>query len=379
MSNPVKFHKNHKGKLRTESITSVSDRSTLSTIYTPGVGEVCTGISSGSLSHREVTFAGRAVAVITDGSAVLGLGDIGPEASLPVMEGKSVLFAELAGLDSVPLAIRSKDPDEFIDIVKSISLNFAAINLEDISSPECFVIEKRLKQELDIPVVHDDQHATAIAALAGLLGAVELDSRDSYSIVVSGVGAAGSAIIKLLASEEVRELIHIEKIYPIDSKGLIYDSRGDLNKYKSEIADITGNSAALSREEILSRSDILIGVSVGNSLSREDVEMMKDHPIIFALANPVPEIMPRDAFDAGASVVATGRSDFDNQVNNALIFPGLFKGMIEHGYDDLTDELKVKVAKAVFDYHKSSLTHNAILPEVLDRGVVNSIVKSLSS
>ncbi|NBO17530.1 MAG: NADP-dependent malic enzyme [Proteobacteria bacterium] len=372
----LELHENSKGKLETKSIFKINSKEILSQVYTPGVGEVCLKIKEDEKNLSKYTIAGKTVAVISNGTAVLGFGDIGPKAALPVMEGKAAIFNEFANINSYPICINEKDPEKFIQIVKSISLNFAAINLEDISAPNCFEIEKRLSEELDIPVIHDDQHGTAIVVLAALLGGVTLTNKKDLKISISGAGAAGTAITKLLLSAKEKNLVSISEIKVFDSNGLISTDRDNLNIYKLEIAKMTNQNAKCSFNEGVKNSDVFIGVSAPNSVTLENIQSMNKSPIVFALSNPVPEIMPEIAYKAGASIVATGRSDFPNQINNALAYPGVFKGLLKNQINKVTDELKIKAALAIYNYHKENLDFQNLLPSILDKKVPEIISNS---
>lgn len=375
--NPLELHEQNKGKLEIKSTVKIDTKEVLSKVYTPGVGEVCLKIKQDESNLHKYTIAGKTIAVISNGTAVLGFGDIGPRAALPVMEGKAAIFNELAGINSYPLCIEEKETEKFIQIVKSIALNFSAINLEDISAPSCFEIEKRLSEELPIPVIHDDQHGTAIVVLSALLGAVELTPKSSLKIGILGAGAAGTAITKILLNARDEKLLSIEEIKVFDSKGLISGSRNDLNKYKLELANLTLQKTAQSFEEGIKNFDVLIGVSSPDSIYETHILNMNKNPFIFALSNPVPEIMPDTAYKAGAKIVATGRSDFPNQINNALAYPGVFKGLLENKITKVTDLHKLNASQAIFNYHKSNLSLDNLLPSILDKEIPRIISKSL--
>lgn len=374
---PLTLHRKNIGKLDITSSIPIDSKEVLSAVYTPGVGEVCKAIEKDPELLREYTIAGRTVAVISNGTAVLGFGAIGPKAALPVMEGKSAIFKEFAGIQSYPICIEEEDPDKFIEIVKSIAMNFAAINLEDISAPSCFYIEDLLSQELDIPVIHDDQHGTAIVTVAALLGAVELTKKTDLKIAVLGAGAAGTAITKLLIEAREVGLLSITDITVYDSKGSIDNTRKDLNPYKQELAKLTKQTNSRSFQEGISGCDVLIGVSVANSVTGKDVRSMAESPIVFALANPVPEVMPAIALEAGASIVATGRSDMPNQINNALAYPGVFKGLLDGKIRKVTSKHKIAAAEAIYKYHLPALTPDSILPSVLDKDVAKVIATAI--
>lgn len=368
----LELHKKYKGKITTklrddEELT----RDKLSAYYTPGVAAVSKAIVDDPAKLKEYTWTNNLVAVISDGSSVLGLGNIGPKASMPVMEGKALLFKHFANIDSVPITLDVHTPDDIVSTVKAISSSFGAINLEDIGAPQCFEVEERLKTELDIPVFHDDQHGTAVVVLAGLINAMKVTGRElkDAKIVVSGVGAAGTAIIKLLAKYAQ------PRIFAVDSKGIISSNRTDLTEHKKEIlkySNLSGIDGSL--EDILQGADIFIGVSKAGLLTSEMVKTMDKEPIIFALANPTPEIMPDDAKAAGAAIVATGRSDLPNQVNNALAFPGIFRGALDNNVQQITDDHKIAAAEAIAKLVENP-TADEIIPSVMNEQLVPSIAK----
>lgn len=370
----VDLHEKLKGKLDVISKVKVDDKDSLSIAYTPGVAEPCKLINSNKADVYKYTIKGNTIAVVTDGTAVLGLGDIGPEAGLPVMEGKAVLFKEFGGVDAFPIAIDSKDVEEIIKAVKLISPGFGGINLEDISAPRCFEIETRLKKELDIPVFHDDQHGTAIVVLAGLINSLKLTGKslESLKIVVSGAGAAGIAITKLLLSQGVKNILMV------DRAGAIYSGReNNMNSMKKEVAKITNpNSEKGSVSDVLKGADVFIGVSAPGLITKEMVMNMNKDPIIFAMANPIPEIMPEDAQDAGALIVATGRSDYPNQVNNVLAFPGIFKGALSVRARDITEDMKVAAAHAIADFVKD-VSPDKIIPSPFEKGLADAVADAV--
>ena len=341
----LKLHEENRGKISVISKVPVNDRLSLSTAYTPGVAEPCRRIAATPSDIYRYTSKGNLVAVVTDGTAVLGLGDIGADASLPVMEGKCVLFKEFGGVDAFPIAIASKDVDEIVRTVKLISSAFGGINLEDISAPRCFEVERRLKKELDIPVFHDDQHGTAVVVLAGLTNALKLAEKrfEDVRVVVSGAGAAGIAVTRLLLSRGVRDVILA------DRTGAIYEGRAEgMNPEKEEMARLTNpRKARGSLAEVMKGADVFIGVSAPKLVTSEMVRSMAPKSVVFAMANPTPEIMPELARDAGAFVVATGRSDFPNQVNNVLAFPGIFRGALDARARDINESMKVAAAEAL--------------------------------
>lgn len=371
------IHSAHTGKLSISPVVKIKTRKMLSAVYTPEVGKICMAIRDNPQDVRKYTIAGKMIAVISDGTAVLGFGDIGPKAALPVMEGKAVIFKEFAGLDAFPICINEKDPDKLVEIIKAISVNFAAINLEDISAPRCFYVEERLQNELDVPVMHDDQHGTAIVTLAALKGAIELSGKKNVRVVVVGSGAAGTAVSKLIAYAGGKEKDLIGDIKVVDSKGVVSDDRKDLDQYKSELAKITKQHKTMSMEEALKGADVFIGVSKGNILTEEMIKTMNDKPIIFAMANPIPEIMPENAYKAGAFIVATGRSDMPNQVNNALVYPGVFKGLLKNRIKKINIDMKYLAAQAIYTYNKRLLSVKHILPSIMDKKVVDVISKNI--
>lgn len=365
------LHKRHKGKITTAlRDTSELTREKLSSYYSPGVGAVSKLIAENPSKLPEYTWTNNLVAVISDGSAVLGLGNIGPKASMPVMEGKSLLFKHFAGIDSIPITLDVHTPDEIVATIKAISSSFGAINLEDIAAPQCFEIEERLKAELDIPVFHDDQHGTAIVTLAGLINAMKVVEKklEETKIVVIGAGAAGTAIIKLL------HLYAQPQIIAVDSKGIIGNSRTDLNEEKKKLFDYIDSSKAGDLEEAMANADIFIGVSQAGLLTKELVAKMAKKPVVFALANPTPEIMPDVAKEAGVAVIATGRSDFPNQVNNAVAFPGIFKGALQHGVKKITDAHKIIAAETIASLIEIPDGEH-IIPSVFDERLVPEIAK----
>ncbi len=368
----LELHKKYKGKITTKLRDSEElTREKLSAYYTPGVAAVSKAIADDPTKLKDYTWTNNLVAVISDGSSVLGLGNIGPKASMPVMEGKALLFKHFANIDSVPITLDVHSVDEVVATIKAISPSFGAINLEDFAAPQCFAIEERLKAELDIPVFHDDQHGTAVVVLAGLINAMKVTGRNlsDAKIVVSGVGAAGTAIIKLLNKYAQ------PRIFAVDSKGIISSNRTDLNEHKKEIlkySNLSGIDGSL--EDILQGADIFIGVSRAGLLTTEMVKTMDKDPIIFALANPTPEIMPEEAKAAGAAVIATGRSDMPNQVNNALAFPGIFRGALDNNIQQITDEHKIAAAKAIAKLVENP-SADEIIPSVMNEQLVPEIAE----
>lgn len=365
----LKLHEEYKGKISTSLRDKGElDRDKLSAYYSPGVGAVSKAIYENPNLLPKYTWTNNLVAVISDGSAVLGLGDVGPKAAMPVMEGKALLFKHFAGIDSVSIVLDVHDSEEIIKTVKAIASSFGAINLEDISAPKCFEIESRLKEELDIPVFHDDQHGTAIVVLAGLINAMKVVNKDlkTAKIVVIGAGAAGTAIIKLL------NLYGNNSILAVDSKGIISDSRDDLNQEKQNLKSYIKTDVSGTLEDAITDADIFIGVSKAGLLTKEMVGKMAKDPVIFALANPVPEIMPDLAKEAGAKVVATGRSDFANQINNALVFPGIFRGALDNKVKKITDQHKLDVANVLASLVDNP-SYDQVIPSVFDDRVVKAI------
>ncbi len=340
----------------------------LSTFYTPGIAEPCRRIAADKSLARKLTFKKNSVAVVSDGSAVLGLGNIGPEAGLPVMEGKAMLFKNFADVDAVPIVLDTQDPDEIVSIVKNIAPTFGGINLEDISAPRCFEIEKKLTELLDIPVFHDDQHGTAIVVLAALKNSLRIVEKDKTKIklVISGAGAAGIAIAKLL------KFWGVANIEMLDSKGIISYDRDNLHPSKKEFCSQRKGDLA----DAISNADVFIGVSKPNLLNAKMVRSMAKNPIVFAMANPEPEIMPEIALSAGAKIVATGRSDFPNQINNVLVFPGFFRGLLDAGISKITTEMKINAAQALANLVENP-TVERIIPDPFDKRVAEAIANSI--
>ena len=372
----LRLHTQWKGKIEIQARVPVETKDDLSLAYTPGVAQPCLEIQKDVEKSYELTRRGNLCAVITDGSAVLGLGDIGPEAGMPVMEGKCVLFKAFGDVDAFPLCVKTHDVDEFVNAVALISGSFGGINLEDISAPRCFEIERKLKEECDIPIFHDDQHGTAVITLAGVINALKLVGKklDEVKIVTSGAGAAGIAIIKLLMSMGLKNVIMT------DRKGAIYEGREGLNPIKEEMAKITNfNKEKGTLAEVIKGADIFIGVSAPGTLTQDMVRTMAKDPIIFACANPVPEIFPDEAKAAGAAVVSTGRSDYPNQVNNVLCFPGLFRGVLDARASDVNDEMKVAAAYAIAGLvSDEELTAEYILPAAFDPRVKDAVAKAVA-
>ncbi len=370
------LHEELKGKITTELKTSLNSKEDLSLVYSPGVAEPCLKIAENKSDVYKYTFKGNTIAVVSDGSAVLGLGNIGPEAALPVMEGKCCLFKKFGGVNAVPLVIGTQDTEEIIKFVKNIAPGFGGVNLEDISAPKCIEIERRLKKELDIPVFHDDQHGTAIVTTAGLINALKVVNKkpEECTVVISGVGAAGSSIIHMLLG------IGIKNIYGFNSKGILNKKVEYTNPLYNELKGITNNDAEdLSLEEAMSKADIFVGVSVPNKVTKEMVKSMKRDPIIFAMANPDPEISYEDAKAAGARVVGTGRSDYPNQVNNVLAFPGLFRGALSVHSKAISEEMKLAAAKALAALiSDEELNDEYVIPSPFDERVPIAIEKEVA-
>ena len=365
----LELHEKYKGKITTRlRDESELDRTKLSAYYTPGVAEVSRVIAADPSLLPRYTWTNNLVAVISDGSAVLGLGDIGPKGSMPVMEGKALLFKHFAGIDSVPITLDVHSADEIVATVKAIAPSFGAINLEDIAAPKCFEVEERLKAELDIPVFHDDQHGTAIVVLAGLINAMKVTGKTlaECKVVTIGAGAAGTAIMKLLHKYGVGSIV------AVDSRGIIGDARDDLNDEKKALLPYLDTSTSGTLDDAIADADIFIGVSKPGLLTEDMVRKMAPEPIIFALANPTPEIMPDIAKAAGAAIVATGRSDFPNQVNNAIAFPGIFRGALDNGVKKITDDHKIAAAEALASLVESS-SADEIIPSAFDERVVPAV------
>lgn len=365
----LELHEKYKGKIMTSLRDKEElDRDKLSAYYSPGVGAVSQAIAENPADLPKYTWTNNLVAVISDGSAILGLGNLGPKAAMPVMEGKALLFKHFADVDAVPIVLDVHEPEEIIATIKAIAPSFGAINLEDIAAPKCFEIEERLKAELDIPVFHDDQHGTAVVVLAGLINAAKLTGRNlaDCKFVVIGAGAAGTAIIKLL------NLYGAKNIVAVDSRGIVGKSRTDLNAEKTALLEYVDASQSGSIEDAITDADVFIGVSRAGLLTPELVKKMAKDPIVFALANPVPEIMPDVAKQAGVAIIGTGRSDFPNQVNNSLAFPGIFRGALDHGVKKITDQHKLAAAEALAGLVENP-TVDKVVPTAFDEGVVEAI------
>ncbi|MCX8130767.1 MAG: NAD-dependent malic enzyme [Clostridia bacterium] len=372
----LKAHAEWKGKIEVISTVPVANKYDLSIAYSPGVAEPCLEIQKDVNLSYTYTRRWNLVAVVTDGTAVLGLGDIGPEAGMPVMEGKCVLFKTFGNVDAFPLCIRSKDVDEIVKTVKLLAGSFGGVNLEDISAPRCFEIEKRLKEECDIPIFHDDQHGTAIVTVAGMLNALKIVKKDisEVEIVVNGAGASAIAVTKLLMA------MGLKKVILCDTKGAIYEGRDNLNPVKEEMAKISNlQKKKGSLKDVIAGADVFIGLSAAKMVTKEMVQSMAKDPIIFAMANPTPEIMPEEALEAGAAVVGTGRSDFPNQVNNVLAFPGIFRGALDVRASDINDEMKIAAAKAIASLvSEAELKPDYVIPAPFDPRVGKAVAEAVA-
>ena len=372
----LRLHYEWKGKLEVTPRAAVDSKEALSLAYTPGVAQPCLEIQKDVSKSYDLTRRWNTVAVVTDGTAVLGLGDIGPEAGMPVMEGKCVLFKAFGDVDAIPLCVRSKDVDEIVNTIALLAGSFGGVNLEDISAPRCFEIEKKLKERCDIPIFHDDQHGTAVITLAGLINALKVVGKDikDVKIVTSGAGAAGIAIIKLLMS------MGLQNVIMTDRTGAIYKGREGLNPIKEEMAEITNkNMEKGTLAEVIKGADVFIGVSAPGTLTKEMVQTMAKDPIIFACANPTPEIFPDEAKAGGAAVISTGRSDFPNQCNNVLAFPGIFRGTFDVRAKDINDEMKIAAADAIAGLiSDDELNEEYILPAAFDPRVGKAVAAAVA-
>lgn len=378
----IELHQKHHGKISVESRVPLETREDLALAYTPGVAEVCRAIAENPGRAKDLTFKHNSIAVVSDGSAILGLGNLGALAALPVMEGKAALFKKFADIDAVPIVLSTQNVDEIVATVKAIAPTFGGINLEDIAAPRCFEVEERLSRELDIPVMHDDQHGTAIVVLAGLLNALKVQGlqKEHCKVVVNGAGAAGVSIVKLLLLDGFKNVI------VSDSKGALYHGREDMENEKAKLAMLTNMACQIDiddprcatggLETSLQGADIFVGVSRGGVLTKELVGLMHPHPIIFALANPDPEILPEEALAAGAGIVATGRSDFPNQVNNVLVFPGLFRGALDGGITQFTDAIFLAAAHGLSDCVKNPSPEN-IIPDPFDPNAMLAVSRAV--
>ena len=369
------LHKEYKGEIKVEAIIPVTNKEELSLAYTPGVAAPCLEIAKNKEKAYDYTLKGRSVAVISNGTAVLGLGDIGAFGSLPVIEGKALLHKSFAGTDAYPIAIDATDKDETVNVIKAISPGFAGIHLEDIKAPECFYIEDKLKEVLDIPVYHDDQHGTAISVLAGLYNGLRIVNKniEDIKVVIDGAGASGIAIANLLLSAGVKDIVLC------DINGALIEGDKSLNKAQEKIAKLTNRNFETGYiEDLIKGKDVFIGVCVGNVVTTEMIKTMNKDSMVFALANPIPEILPKYAKLGGARITATGRGDFKNQMNNLLVFPGLFKGLLEGRIKNINDDMKLEVAKAIASLVKDDeLNEDYILPSVFNREVVQVVSQAV--
>ena len=372
----LELHKEIQGKISTELKTKLENKDDLSLVYSPGVAEPCKKIHENEDDAYIYTGKANTIAVISDGTAVLGLGDIGPKAALPVMEGKACLFKKFGGLNAVPLVIDTKDTEEIIKFVKQVAPTFGGVNLEDISSPRCIEIETRLKEELDIPVFHDDQHGTAIVTIAALINSLKLVDKkpEDCNVVISGVGAAGSSIVRMLND------FGINDIYAFNSRGILREGEEYSKDLYNKLAKETNKeNKNLTLEEAMADADIFVGVSVPNKISKEMVKSMRRDPIVLAMANPDPEITYEDAKDAGARVVGTGRSDYPNQVNNVLAFPGLFKGALSVHATKITEKMKVSAAEAIASLiPDDKISEDYVIPSAFDLGVADVVAEAVA-
>ncbi len=374
----LKMHKENRGKLGVHSKVAVRDAKDLSLAYSPGVAEPCLDIHEDESKVYDYTIKGNLVAVVSDGTAVLGLGNIGPKAAMPVMEGKALLFKSFADVDAFPICLDTTDPDKIVEVVKLMSPTFGGVNLEDIAAPQCFEIEDRLRKECDIPVFHDDQHGTAIVTAAGLINALKLADKklEDIRVVANGAGAAGVAIVKLLLHMGVKDVILC------DTKGIIYEGRPvGMNPFKEEMARITNKEQKQGTlADALVGADVFVGVSAAGAVTKDMVRSMNENPIIFAMANPVPEIMPEDAKEAGALVIGTGRSDFPNQVNNVLAFPGIFRGALDVHAKEINEEMKLAAVYAIAGLISNEDLHaDYVIPDPFDRRVAAHVAAAVAT
>ncbi len=372
----LEMHEKNKGKIEVVSKVAINNSDDLSMAYSPGVAEPCRAINANTEDVYKYTAKGNLIAVVSDGTAVLGLGDIGPEAAMPVMEGKAILFKEFGNVDAVPICLATKDVDEIVETVKRLEPTFGGINLEDISAPRCFEIERRLKEETQIPIFHDDQHGTAIVTSAGLINALKIVDKkmEDIKVVINGSGAAGGAIVRMLLG------LGVKNVLMCDSKGIIYKGSPTNNWYKEELAELTNKDQVQGTlQDAVKDADVFIGVSVANVLTKEMVKTMNVDPIIFAMANPNPEIMPEDAKEAGAKVVGTGRSDYPNQVNNILAFPGLFRGALDVRAKGISNGMNIAAAYAIAEaVTDEQLSADFVIPNALDKTVAKKVAEAVS-
>lgn len=371
----IEMHKKYQGKISVESKVEVNTKDDLSTAYTPGVAEPCREIHKDINKVYDYTAKGNMVAVVSDGTAVLGLGDIGPEASLPVMEGKAVLFKTFGNVDAFPICLKTTDVDEIVNTIRLMEPVFGGINLEDIAAPRCFEIERKLKEVLDIPVFHDDQHGTAIVVLAGLINALKLAEKNiaDVEVVINGAGSAGIAIAKLMMS------VGVKNIVLVDRTGAIHKNLENMNSAKAAMAEITNiNNETGDLADVIKNKDVFIGVSAPNVVTKEMISSMSEKSIVFAMANPIPEIMPDLAKEGGAFVVGTGRSDFPNQVNNVLAFPGIFRGALDVRASDINEEMKLAAAYAIAEtLEADEIGIESIIPKAFDKRVGKNVAKAV--
>lgn len=371
----LELHEKNKGKIDIVSKVKIETKDDLATAYTPGVAEPCRKIHEDKDNVYKYTAKGNLIAVVTDGTAVLGLGDIGPEAAMPVMEGKAILFKEFGDVNAIPILVDTKDVDEIVETVKRIAPTFGGINLEDIAAPRCFEIEEKLKKELDIPIFHDDQHGTAVVVSAGLINALRVVDKkiEDIEVVVNGSGAAGGAIVKMLLGLGVKNVIMC------DRNGIIYKNSPTNNWIKEELAEITNKEDKRgSLKDAMVGTDVFIGVSAGNLVDQDMVKSMNKDAIIFAMANPTPEIYPDDAKEAGARVVGTGRSDFPNQINNVSAFPGIFRGALDARASDINNDMNIAAAYAIADMvSEEELSEDFVIPDALNKEVADKVAKAV--
>lgn len=376
----LKLHEKHRGKIEIQNKIEVNSSEDLSLVYSPGVAEPCREIHKDENKVWDYTIKGNTIGIVSDGSAVLGLGNIGAKAAIPVMEGKAMLFKKFAGIDAFPICLDTQDPDEIIKTVKLIAPVFGGINLEDISAPRSFEIEERL-QEVGIPVFHDDQHGTAIVALAGVLNACKVLGKkpEELSVVINGAGAAGIAIAKMLRciSLDPKVCVPVKQVVVCDSKGIIHRERRDLSRVKSDLLRYSNpENISGSLKDAIKEADVFIGVSKGNLLNADDIKTMAENPVVFALANPIPEITPEEAIKGGAAIIATGRSDYPNQVNNVLAFPGIFKGALSIRAKQITPEMKLAAAYAIADCVENP-DFDCIIPQALDSRIADKVASAV--